>query len=69
MLNVTFGSPAPSAPSHGKLMFPTNSVECYSTVLEGKVWGAMGQGQRHLSFHFRLQDMLWVMMKGKSARH
>lgn len=30
MLNVMFGSAALSAPSHGKLMFPTNSVEWYS---------------------------------------
>lgn len=50
MLNVTFGSAALSSPSHGKLMFPTNSVEWYSAFWKWML-EARGQGQRHLSFH------------------
>lgn len=37
MLNVSFGSAALSAASHGKLMFPTNSVEWYSAFWKWSV--------------------------------
>lgn len=39
MLNIMFGSAALSAPSHGKLMFPTNSVEWYSAFWKWSVGG------------------------------
>lgn len=69
MLNVMFGSAALSAPSHGKLMFPTNPVEWYSVFLKMKCWG-LGVKGRHISaFILGLQDTFWVMMKGKPARN
>lgn len=69
MLNVMFGSAALSAPSHGKLMFPTNSVEWYSAFLKMKCWGLGVKGRDISAFILGLQDTFWVMMKGKPARN
>lgn len=69
MLNVMFGSAALSAPSHGKLMFPTSSVEWYSAFLKMKCWGLGVKGRDISAFILGLQDTFWVMMKGKLARN
>lgn len=69
MLNVMFGSAALSAPSHGKLMFPTNSAEWYSAFLKMKCWGLGVKGRDISAFILGLQDTFWVMMKGKPARN